>query len=95
MSATTVDSPTLAELFDRHASLVIDYGAYQTNPELKALAKRICEIGGIEVSLVMKSGLRIYRTYALVDVRETTSDGKTFLRGDEIAWRTVSVDLTD
>lgn len=84
---------SLAELFDRHASLVIDADTYQTNPQLREVADRIMGHAGLTAQDVAKDGLTVYRTYAVLTVWDNTPDGKPIIRGGSRVKRIVTVDL--
>jgi hypothetical protein len=82
---------SIAEVFDRHASFIIDTDAYQTNPMLHEVADRIFAKAGLMSSDVTRDGVIVYRDHAVISTFEKTADGERIMRDGALVRRTVSV----
>lgn len=93
MAVATDERASLAEIFDKHASLTIDALAYQTNPMLRECADRVMAAAGLTAKDVAREGVTIYRHHAVITAWENTSDGSPIFRDEARVRRIVTVDF--
>ncbi len=85
------DIEAIRALVDRYSSVHVDDMGYRTNPDLRELVDRVCEVAGIKAHDVTKDGVTVWRDHATLVVFDLTSAGEKYIRDGEMARRTVSV----
>lgn len=82
------------DLFDYHASFLIDQSVYQTNPELRQVADIILGWMNVAPGDVTGKGMTVYRTRAVVEIWLKTQAGERYQVGGEWARRTIGIDFS-